>query len=140
MGRRDLTRRAGENLILCPRWIKTSKYTVPRARRPSQTAFIDAAFVARCVVSIPGASALGGPRFAEATPWPSAPFYVFLNAFSRQFCNNAMCCGCRRAASKHVVAVRRCDGGRFRRKRELHKKYCFYFAGSLHKNPYQHHI
>lgn len=37
VGRRDLIQRAAENLILCPRWIKTSKYIILWVKRPSRS-------------------------------------------------------------------------------------------------------
>lgn len=80
VGRRDLTQQAGENLILCPRWIKTSKYIIHGATRPSGIVF----FMRRLLrdVSFPFQNEQvhsADPHFAKATPWPSAPFYVFLN-------------------------------------------------------------
>lgn len=117
VGRRDLTQRAGENLILCPRWIKTSKYIIHRLKKPSRIVL----FMRRLLrdVSFPFQNEQvhsADPHFAKATPWPSAPFYVFFKCIFHQICNEAMCVGSSWAVFKHAVVVWHCDGGRFHRK------------------------
>lgn len=123
VGRRDLTQRVGENLILCPRWIKTSKYIIHRVKRPWRIVCI---FMRRLLrdVSFPFQNEQvhsADPHFAKATPWPWAPFYVFLKRISHQICSNAMCRGSSWTVIIYIVAVRHCDGGRSHHKYSSHK-------------------
>lgn len=94
VGRRDLTQQAGENLILCPRWIKTSKYIIHGVKRPSGIVF----FMRRLLrdVSFPFQNEQvhsADPHFAKSNAVAFSSVLRLFKCIFHQICNQAMCRG-----------------------------------------------